>query len=265
MGGLMRSALYYPHTSVENEDLVKTALLLWDQLEFIVPYAGFRVQYDDPLVERAMELIGAPHIPSEDEKKQTHDHIKELVNRRLPPQFYVSQRRLAHREQEFEMYPQKLFPETWELLVQARLSGGLLANFDYPMTEPGGLTIMSILADCCAGNTRSRVTDRGSAYATLAGLLGSDSGNEDQEASAAEEQLVPIALEVINALSIDLLHLIALREREKAQGGHAISDLRHRTKSSTRVPREPAIPRCAANITDIVFARRLAPSEEMAS
>ena len=28
----MRSALYYPHIAVENENIVKTALLLWDQL-----------------------------------------------------------------------------------------------------------------------------------------------------------------------------------------------------------------------------------------
>ena len=56
----MRSALYYPHTAPNSEDIVKTALLLWDRLEFIVPWEHFRPHYKNRQIARAMELIGAP-------------------------------------------------------------------------------------------------------------------------------------------------------------------------------------------------------------
>jgi hypothetical protein len=48
--GRMRSALYYPHTSVDDEGIAKTALLLWDRLEFIVPWRGFLPDYENPVV-----------------------------------------------------------------------------------------------------------------------------------------------------------------------------------------------------------------------
>ena len=86
----MRSALYYPHTTIESADLVKSALFLWDRLEFIVPWEEFRPSYDDPNLARAMELIGAPRYPSDAEKSEAHEHVADLVSRTLPPKFYVS-------------------------------------------------------------------------------------------------------------------------------------------------------------------------------
>ena len=38
----MQSALYYPFTGPERESFLKTALFLWDKVDFIVPYAEFR-------------------------------------------------------------------------------------------------------------------------------------------------------------------------------------------------------------------------------
>jgi hypothetical protein len=220
----MRSALYYPHTTVEHAPLVRTALLLWDRLEFIVPDEHFKPVYEDPLIERAMEIIGHPHCPTPQQKKQTHKHIEGLLNRPLPPIFYYS---AAGAKQGYEVYPQKLLPETWKMLADAQMSGQLLPNADYPMTEPAGLTVMSILADCCAGQTRSRITDRGAAYATLAGALTCESDPADSK-GLPEEQLVPITLEILNAQSLDLPTLIQFRERERNESGHAIRDLRHR-------------------------------------
>ena len=43
----MRSALYYPHTEIRSVPLLKTAMLLWDHVEFIVPYSGYRPHYKD--------------------------------------------------------------------------------------------------------------------------------------------------------------------------------------------------------------------------
>jgi hypothetical protein len=82
----MLSAVYYPHTTLHSdtlasERLLKRSLLLWDQLEFIVPDRDFRPRYEDQLIARAMELIGRNHYPSDEEKKQAHEQIEELVTR----------------------------------------------------------------------------------------------------------------------------------------------------------------------------------------
>ena len=84
----MRSAVYYPLTTVDNEHLIKSALLMWDKLEFIVPWSGFRPNYSNPLIARAMELIGIARVPTEAEKREAHSHVEELVDRKLPPAFY---------------------------------------------------------------------------------------------------------------------------------------------------------------------------------
>jgi hypothetical protein len=227
-GRHMRSALYYPHTTVTNEHLVKTALLLWDRLEYIVPWPHFRSHHGSRGIAKAMELIGKPRCPGDDEKQEAHARLKEVVSRKFPPQFYFGRRRGLHFEEHYEMYPEKLSPDSWDLLGKARLSGKLLPNSDYPLSEFGGLMVMSILADCCAGTTRSRVTDRGSAYATLAGFLGNDPAGPKIRKADAHGQLVPISLKVIDTSQVGIDALIQLREREEKEAGHTLRDLRHR-------------------------------------
>ena len=107
------------------------------------------------------------------------------------------------------------------------MSGKLLPNSDYPMSEFGGLTVMSILADCCAGTTLSRLTDRGEAYATLSGFLGNAVGPKVRK-SDAQAKLITISLKVIDASRLDMATLIRLREREAKEAGHTLRDLRHR-------------------------------------
>jgi len=224
----MRSALYYPHTSIRNEHLVKTALLLWDHLEYIVPWPHFHAHHGGHDIRRAMELIGLPHCPADDEKEETHTRLKELVRRKLPLQFYFNRDHRDWHDAPYEIYPEKLFPESWRLLRDARMSGKLLPNSDYPLTELGGLLVMSILADCCAGTTRSRVTDRGEAYATVSGFLGNSPGGPKIRKADAHEQLVAISLKIINVSRLDIQTLIRLREREAKEVGHTLRDLRHR-------------------------------------
>lgn len=223
----MRSALYYPHTSIGNEQLVKMALLLWDRLEYIVPWPQFRPRYSNRSISAAMELIGAPHCPDENEKKETHALLEGLVNRELPPEFYFEPQR-HRRHERFEIYPEKLLPDSWQLLQRAKLSGKLLPNSDYPLSEHGGLMVMSALADCCAGNTRSRVTDRGDAYATIASLLGNEPYAPKIKKSQAHGQLVPICLKIIDTKHLRIDTLIKLREREAKDLNHTLRDLRHR-------------------------------------
>lgn len=227
----MRSALYYPHTRIQNEELLKTALLLWDQLELIVPDPGYKGIYHDKRIAKAVEMIGVAHFPTEAEKKQAHERIKDFCDERtgpLPEAFFYQSRKPF--DPDFGIYPEKLLDETWTLLKEAKLarrSESYPANISF--TTPAGLSIMTILADCCAGKTRSRVTDIGVAYATLTGLLGSRRAAKLSDASSpSDEHLVPITLEVINLGSVGLDKLIDFRERENAGSGHAIRDLRHR-------------------------------------
>jgi len=63
MGFTMYSALYYPHIQVKGEELVKTALLLWDQLKFIAPFAEWAQHSDDYWLQEAFQLIAKPHVP----------------------------------------------------------------------------------------------------------------------------------------------------------------------------------------------------------
>ena len=120
----------------------------------------------------AIELIGKGHYPNEEEKKQAHDYIEDFATRPLPePFYYRTQKPPGAGQFDYEIYPKKLYPETFTILQQAQFTGRPLPDGDYGFNEPTGLCIMSILADCCARTTRRRLTDRSAAYATVAGLL----------------------------------------------------------------------------------------------
>ena len=53
----MRSALYYPHTEIRSEGLLKTSLMLWDRLHVIVPFADYQPYYYSPEATKSFELI----------------------------------------------------------------------------------------------------------------------------------------------------------------------------------------------------------------
>lgn len=170
--------------------------------------------------------MAKPRVPSEKEKKKAHKKVQELVDAPLPEPFYFQ----SVGPPEYEMYAEKLLPDTWKLLREARLAGvdrgwkrhGL-------MREPAGLSVMSILADCCAGTTRARITDRGAAYATIAKLLQSPDADDHRENEpTARQQFVAITLNLIDSSAMDLARLIDFRKRESKSGGHSYRDLRHR-------------------------------------
>ena len=223
----MRSALYYPHTKIRSEELLKSSLLLRDKVSFIVPWQHFDEKYPDPTVQEAVELIGENHYPSNSEKRQTHSLVEDLVTRPLPQPFYFKPDGNEHPD--YAIYPQKLLPETWDLLQQARLAQDIGTERDFYLTSSAGLSVMSILADCCAGNTHRRITDRIGAYATVAGLLEDQGGRQIVNPPEPEfDQLVPVSLEVIDLSRIKLKTLVDFRKREAKRGGYAIRDLRHR-------------------------------------
>ena len=85
----MRSALYYPHTKIQSERLLKTALLFWDNLYVIVPWVGYQPLYDLPQANEAFSIVGRCHYPGDDEKKRAHDAVKDFLKRPLPQHFHI--------------------------------------------------------------------------------------------------------------------------------------------------------------------------------
>jgi len=169
-----------------------------------------------------MEIIGVPHPPSASEKQEAHELIEDLATSALPQVFYY---RPQDEDGGYEIYPQKFLESTWEMLIGLRLAGAPLGNADYPLTSTAGLSVMSILADCCAGDARVRITDRGLAYATITNLL-VDSSKRDE--SSHYDRVVPMTLKLIDAANLPLDALIKFREREqKEPGGNTLADLRH--------------------------------------
>jgi len=222
----MRSALYYPHTTVRSESLIKTSLLLWDQLEFLAPRETFRPQYENREHARAMELFGYAHAPTAAEKQQTHERIEDIIERGVPEAFKYRAERPSGR-QDYEIYPQKFLDKTWRMLQRSNLAGAILDNSDYPLEEGAGLAVMAVLADCCAGETRARVTDRGAAYASITNVLAEPSSVVDTN-SDLYDQVIPITVNLINVDEVSLADLIAFREREQRErDGHHYRALRH--------------------------------------
>jgi hypothetical protein len=220
----VRSALYYPYTSIQSETLIRTSLLLWDRVHIMVPWDGFRSDYNDRDHARALELIGVRHVPSDDEKRQAHEIVEDFATRPLPEPFSYASK---GAQGDWPVYPEKLLPETWRMLKMTGLAGQRMPNSGVPVTEPTGLSLLSILADCCAGETLARITDRGAAYGVLAGLLVQNPGDGPSPNTA--EGLVATTLRIIDSKRVPLTKLIAFREREeKAASGHELRALRHR-------------------------------------
>ena len=56
------SALYYPYMRVQDEGLLKTALLLWDELHYITPDREWPTRAKGD-VAAALEVFGRPLVP----------------------------------------------------------------------------------------------------------------------------------------------------------------------------------------------------------
>src|SRR5258708_34951263 len=116
----MRSALYYPHTQIKSEQLLKTSLLLWDQVNIIAPWENYRPKYDNPIAAEAFAIIGKCHHPSEGEKKHAHRLIQDFLKRPLPAAFYYSSS--DGPDNSYDIYPQKMLPDTVAMLHKLGMS-----------------------------------------------------------------------------------------------------------------------------------------------
>ena len=217
----MYAALYYPHTEVKSEALVKRALLTWDKLETVVPFPEYEPQYEGIIAE-AMELVGGKRVPTDAEKAKVHELVEDLIAGGVPETFTYQP---ARYDEEYEMWPGKLAPQTWQLLQQRGIIGGMLANCDFPASQPAGLTLMSIIADVLAGDTRTRVTEQGDAYATIANAPKPAAGAAD---AANLDHVIPLTFKTVELEHVSIERLIAFRKRETNPGnGHDYRKLRH--------------------------------------
>jgi hypothetical protein len=239
----MYSALYYPHTKIRNESMLKSSLLLWDEIHTIVPWPGYRIE-DGPNGERkAFDLVGKTLCPSEQEKERLHSLVEDFIQRPLPPAFYL-RAHSADREV-YELFKHKILHKTWDLLQGSGMAQPIRRRSShYATPAPTGLVLMSLLADCCAGDSLVRVTDRSETYAGLAGLfidndmLKSDEPVQslfaDASRSEAELSITQIALDIIDPRQFSLDSLIALRLEEHRESGYRLRKLRHRLSDHLR-------------------------------
>jgi hypothetical protein len=153
--------LYYPHTKIRDSRVVKAAMLIWDELEIIVPYSGF------PLTSSSEEVINViqeteflrSRPPELDQQKAAHEKIIKLFSGHLPDWFLF--RPSQPEEQQYLIYPGKLEYETWDTLTKARVASEITRGdgSEMVLNRSVGLTLMSIIAETYAGTTRELLTD----------------------------------------------------------------------------------------------------------
>jgi hypothetical protein len=210
----MYSSLYYPFTSPEDESFLKTALFLWDSVDFIVPYREFALHGDTRDANEALELVGRPYVPTETDKRAAHDELEDFctgaVSNRLA--FELERPDLAYR-----FYPEKLLPETWRMLADSQLARVVRAADNISQASTGplfGHYMMSILAVCCANGRKPLVTDQNDPYRTLANVLVDSTAHSTHPAGSWHSRLISMNLGGPDFATTTLRSLISLRKRE---------------------------------------------------
>lgn len=228
------TALYYPHIAIENEGLLKNALLLWDKVELICPFDEFPFAPHDPEQRAAFETIARPLRPSAQEMREAHDAIIEVANSHLPDWFFPER---VKKEFHYHLHPQKFLPDTWRELERTKLAQPVLIDYDapalpsreevqraehaaYETTQAFGLTMLSILADICGGTQKQLVTDEIDSYAALdryLKLIGGAKKLPWWSRERAHDRLVTLSVEMADVSGVSLPALARIRDREAAE------------------------------------------------
>lgn len=218
----MFAALYYPHVNM-SKDLFKNALFLWDKIEYISPGGFFEPNYSDVELGEAVHSLTERYVPTNKEKQQANDAIIDLLKQPLPHWFFVKD---LPNHLRYGLYTEKFNPDTWERLEEEGLVQKL-NDEEFKASASFGLTLMSILADCCAGTQKRLITDEASSYSALNRYLATIGGAELGEFEQDGERLVTISLKIMNFKDVSLSRLVQLREKEKTASGSYIRALRH--------------------------------------
>ncbi len=222
----MFSAIYYPNIQIKNPKIIKTALLLWDRLEYIAPSKNTGQYAETKYLSEALDMIAIEHVPSDNEKKLAHEGILELATSQLPKDFLLRNSNFSDR---YSIYPQKFLPETLDALRETELAAPYRdTNFsEWVMSKSIGLAMMSVLAEACAGLELRTVTDKFASYKLLSeSIVGLHNGTFDQISDDAE-RLITISLKVIDASKLNIKRIINFRKREHSSEGTSIRQLRH--------------------------------------
>jgi hypothetical protein len=227
-------ALYYPHTEIQDPRIIKNALLLWDELETIVPRRHWqRASRNSRDLDEAIELIVRERVPSSAEKAAAHKALEAHVDSGLVASIARAQTG-PWRHRPYAMYPDKFLHRTWELLTQGGHAQWLHEMSDYGVPPAVGLLMMSLLANECAGDTVRKVTDRAESYEWLARetarIAGAPyaPGLPATAISPSHDRLVTLSVSVIDAAGVPLKRLVELRKRELKSGDTVVRDLRLR-------------------------------------
>jgi hypothetical protein len=238
----MQKALYYPHTRIQSEIMLKNALLLWDEIETIVPtkqWSPGLLPEESRTFREGSELVVRHRIPSTRERAAAHEVLSQMVREHVFDKLILRRLHAGKRQRFFDrnqylIYPDKFLEKTWHLLQSHGLASWVSRMSDYAVPIEVGLYMMSILADQCAGTKIRKITDRVDAYdwlaTTHASLLGADqiTGFDVNEIAPTHDRLVTISLNVLDARKIPLSKLIDMRKREAKSGGSDYSLMRRR-------------------------------------
>jgi hypothetical protein len=237
----MFTAVYYPHTAIRDENFLKHGLLYWDEIEFVSPFHGYDVlpRYPDSTI-RELARFTKPRVPTAEEKKKAHAQIMDLLTGELPFWLQVDRKSDSDDHRLYSMFRDKLLPETWDELHRRKLvkvQRGHGDFDDYASHTYLGLTMMAILAQCCAGTLKHTITDQNDSYYSLLKHLQFLSGESEAADAAldarsqetfrrwlntlgvarssaeddARQTLVSVTLDVINATKLSINDLLKLR------------------------------------------------------
>ena len=217
----MQNALYFPHIHVRTDRLMKSALLLWDQVEFITPWPNYEISYHDysynaegtKTLEHAHRLIQLEHVPTDDEKRAAHDRVLDLATTPDLPQWFLKS---EADDAGFSIYFEKLLYQTWDELTKLGIATKKKYDGDMVVPAPFGRATMTILAQCCAGNDTQLVTDSARATDDVRQTTEIEERKRNEVQFAAEEKYFS-AIDTLNIVDVDkftLPQLIDFRERE---------------------------------------------------
>jgi hypothetical protein len=223
------SALYFPHVQIDDPELVRSSLLLWDRLYYIAPEREMR-PYDEQTpreLARGLDVIAQAHIPDGREKHDAHQMILKVVD--STPRSAWEQKGIEDARFGFEMFGGKFMYQTLDELRRRDL--GTFVGDDQPVRDFGlrtrlGLTIMAILAACCGRSAGQTFTDRTWDYLEIFKVIRPrrESGLVSKAMSPQlVDRLMRASFEVMDLSNVRLERLIQLREKNSSE----FNELRH--------------------------------------
>lgn len=219
----MHAALYYPFTGPKGSIFLKSALFLWDSVDFIVPSMGYHISGLERDAAEAIELIGRNYVPTKQDMQDTHEELVDICSRPLPPALSFE---IQRPDDVYNFYPQKLLNDTWEMLERSKLAEVVKGADGIQRATTGalfGYYMMSILAVCCSRGRKSLVTDECDPYRALANLLVDDPKSMGNPTDNWHGRLVALSFSGPDFADIPLSKLVDLRKREDM----LLKDLRH--------------------------------------